>query len=142
MLPLRSLTITVAIGAFLPSFAVAQALTVHWKVSKDIGRADRRAILQIARKLGVTDPQSVAVPIRSSCQLLHVAARPVVRGNRVSTTIVGVRQLKGPGCGPVPSSGRYVRQGNWIAFLDPKFNPTAIEAWRIRDGEWYLDLSL
>ena len=146
MLALRSLTITAAIclaGAFLPSCADAQAATVDWKIAKDIGPADRRAILQIARKLGVTDPQSVTVPRQSACQLLWVTARPVVGGNRVSTTIVGVRQLKGPGCGAfLPSSRRYVRQGNWIAFLDPKFNPTAIEEWRIRDGEWYRDLSL
>ena len=42
---------------------------------------------------------------------------------------------------PVRADSRFEQQGNWIAFLG-EFNPQRRELWRIRDGDWHIDINL
>ena len=119
----------------------AQASAVEWKVPPDVSARDRRAILEVARRAGIKEPQSVSVPIRSPCLLVNVESTPTVSGDRVLTTVVGVRQFHGPQCSVMRGDRQVERQGNWIAFLGP-LNPHIQERWRIRDDNWHVDITL
>jgi len=119
----------------------AQVAAVEWKVPANVGRQDRAAILEIARRVGISDPRSVSVSIRSSCILVSIESRPVLDGNRVLSSVLGVRQFKGPECMPVRADARFEQQGNWVAFLGA-FNPQRRELWRIHDGDWHIDINL
>ena len=127
--------------ALLKPSVGAQVAAVEWKVPAQVSPRDRAAILEIARRVGIGDPQSVSVTIRSSCLLVSVASRPVLDGNRILSNVLGVRQLSGPECRPVRADSRFEERGNWIAFLGA-FNPQSRELWRIREVDWYVDISL
>jgi hypothetical protein len=130
------------VWAGLAAVIDAQARAVEWFVPTYAGPSDRQAILEIARRAGISDPRSVFVPPDGSqCGLLHVESTPAVDGNRVRSSILGVRYLRRPGC-PVHTDGqRVIQRGNWVAVLGVA-NPQHRERWRIRDGSWYVDIAL
>ena len=120
--------------------AAAQA-DVDWNVTRNLGPSDRKAILEIARRAGIGEPRYVSVPVLSSCALVQVESMRVVEGNRVRSSILGVRQLHGPECPAIRADQRSIRRGNWIAFLGT-LNPQSRERWRVRDGSWNIDIDL
>ena len=138
---LRSSCAMYLVCALFTASVGAQIAAVEWNVPANVGPPDRAAILEIGRRLGIGDPRSVSVPIRSSCLLVSIESRPVLNGNRVLSSVLGVRQFRGPECRPARADSRFERQGNWIAFLG-EFNPRRRELWRIRDGDWHIDITL
>jgi hypothetical protein len=120
---------------------VAQGTAVVWQVPPEVGPNDRKAILAIAGAVGIREPRAVSVPIRSRCLLIEVESSPVLLDNRVLSEILGIRQKNGPECPPVRAGRRLQQRGNWIAFLGES-NPRRQERWRIRDGDWHVDLYL
>jgi hypothetical protein len=119
----------------------AQRAAIDWSVPSIVAPRDRRAILEIARRVGITNPRSVWTPVASTCTLVEVESTPIVDGNRVRSSVVGVRRLRGPECLSPGAGRRLVQQGNWVAFLGD-FNPRHRERWRVRDGLWHIDISI
>jgi hypothetical protein len=133
--------LVVLIAVLLGITPSAQRGDVVWDVRHNLTAADQRAILELARKADIGDPQNAWEGIRSECALVGVGSRPSVNGNRVVTKIVSVRQLRGPGCSPVTPGGSIHESGNWVVNLGAS-NLYWSEQWRIRDGAWHLDLAL
>jgi hypothetical protein len=131
---------TCLIGVLAPVLA-AQDPAVVWRVPDTVGSDDRDAILAIARAVGIREPGAVSVPVRSICLLVQVESQPVLIGNRVLSETLGIRQRSGPDCSPVRPDSRVEQRGNWIALLFES-NPLRLERWRIRDGDWHVDLGL
>jgi hypothetical protein len=122
----------------------AQRVEVVWDVRAALSTDDRRAILELAGKAGIRDPQRVSEGIRSNCALLAVASTPIVNGNRVVTNAVNVLQRSGLGCqfDATRMAGQKTEaSGNWVVMYGAS-NPTRFESWRISDGAWHLDLTL
>jgi hypothetical protein len=138
---LRSRCAVFLTSALFTAGVGAQIAAVEWHVPVDVGPLERGAILEIARRAGIGDPGSVSEPMHSSCLLIRIESRPVFDGNRVLSSVLGVRQFSGPACEPVGADSRVERQGNWIAFLG-ELNPRRRELWRIRDGDWHIDIAL
>ena len=120
----------------------AQSGAIEWIVPTYVGASDQRAILEIARSVGIADPHSVWKPaIYSDCGLLHLESTPVLGGNRVQSSVLAIRQVRRTGCVPVAAGQRTAQRGNWVAVLGPS-NPQHRERWRIRDGSWQVDIRL
>jgi hypothetical protein len=127
--------------ALFAATAGAQSGGTEWIVPTYVGPSDRRAILEIARRVGIDDPRVVQRRIISECVLLEVESTRVLDGNRVLSSNLLVRQVRGAGCHPVPAGNRVERQGNWVGILGPN-NPERQERWRIRDDNWHVDIRL
>ena len=119
----------------------AQHAAVEWFVPDTVDPRDRRAILEVARRVGITDPRWVTRPNPSTCTFVEVESTPIVDGNRVRSGVVLVRRMRGPGCLSPPAGRRAVQQGNWVAFLGD-VNPQQRERWRVRDGTWHIDITI
>ncbi len=139
--PARTWLSAICLTSVLTQVLVAQGTAVVWQVPGEVGPDDRKAILAIAGAVGIREPRAVSVPIRSRCLLVEVESSPVLLGNRVLSEILGIRQKNGPECPPVRADRRLQQRGNWIAFLSES-NPRRQERWRIRDGDWHVDLYL
>lgn len=142
---MQGLARVVLLGMLLSTGTItAQRGEVVWDVRRSLSTADQRAILELAVKAGVSDPQRVSEGIRSECALLAVASTPTVEGKRVATSLVHVLQLSGLGCqfDAERLAGRDTEsRGNWVVIYGPS-NPTRFESWRITDGAWHMDLAL
>jgi hypothetical protein len=125
----------------LSQVLIAQGNPVVWQVPGEVTPGDRKAILQIARAVGIHEPGTVSVPIRSPCLLVEVESRPVLLANRVLSTILGIRQKRGAECRSFGADRPLKQLGNWVAFLSPT-NPRQRERWRIHDGDWHVDVYL
>ena len=132
---------TICFTSVLPQVPIAQGNAVVWQVPGDVIPNDRNAILGIARAVGLRDPEAVSVPIRSTCLLVEVESKRVLLGNRVLSTIVGIRQKRGPGCQAFDTDRPLKQLRNWVAFLGPT-NPRRRERWRIHDAGWHVDMYL
>ena len=135
----RSYALCLVWAAFV-SIVAAQP-DVDWNVTRNLGPSDRKAILEIARRAGIGEPRYVSVPVLSRCALVQVESMRAVEGNRVRSGILGVRQLHGPECPAIRADQRFIRRGNWVAFLGT-LNPHSRERWRVRDGSWNIDIDL
>jgi hypothetical protein len=133
----QCLGLSAAVWLASAAAVAAQTATVEWKMPPTIRAVDRRDILAVARMVGITEPIAAAVPLQSACTLVQVKSKPVLNGNQVLSKTVAVRQFAGAGCNSPRSDTRYERQGNWFAF-----NPKTEERWRIRDGDWNIDVFL
>ena len=136
----------VVLISVLPGISIldAQRDDVVWDVRHTLTTADQQAILELAGKAGIRDPERVSEGIRSECALLGVESKPTVDGNRVTKSFVYVLQRSGPGCqlGAGRVAGREIDEsGNWVVMHGPS-NPTRLEYWRISDDAWHLDLAL
>jgi hypothetical protein len=139
--------LSIALSAILTGTLAAQGREVVWNLSVQLTERDKRDIIDLAAELGVRTPSRV-VDNRSRCPLVWVSAQPVVEGNRVTTTELGMRPHSGPDC-PLASSGPNIhRRGNWIAIKfdvsdgNPAYgNPRRRVAWRLRDGDWNRDVA-
>lgn len=106
--------LSLALSAILAGTLAAQGREVVWNLSVQLIERDKRDIIDLAAELGVRTPSRV-VDNRSRCPLVSVSSQPVVEGNRVTMTELGMRPLNGPDC-PLASSGPNIhRRGNWIA---------------------------
>jgi len=140
--PARTALLTVACLASVAAPAlIAQRTAVLWQVPGDISPSDRRAILEIGRALGIHEPQTVSVPMSSTCLLVEIESKPVLLGNQLLSDTVGVRRKNGDGCQPFGLDRRVQERGNWVAFLGAS-NPGRRERWRLRDGDWHVDAYL
>jgi hypothetical protein len=142
---MQGLAGVVLMGTLLSAGIItAQRGEVAWDVRRSLSTADQRAILELAAKAGISDPQRVSEGIRSECALLAVSSTPTVEGKRVVTNFVHVLQRNGPGCNADAErlTGRYTESsGNWVVVYGPS-NPTQFESWRLTDGTWHMDLAL
>ena len=119
----------------------AQRAAIDWYVPSTVDPRDRDAILEVARRVGITDPRSVWTAVPAKCTSVEVESTPIVDGNRVRSSIVGVRRLRGPECSSARGGRRVVQQGNWVAFVGD-LNPWHRERWRVRDGTWHIDITM
>jgi hypothetical protein len=123
----------------LSSAALAsQNSAVTWSVPADVDSNDRREILAVARRVGLDGPQRVLALPGGSCSILLVESRPNVEGRRVSFTSVFVSRIRGRECA-LPDDPKWVRVGNWATSMA---TPKQHEKWRIRDGNWRVDIYL
>src|SRR5262245_42445457 len=130
----------ILLGTLISSGTTAsQADQITWNVPIELLPTDRSAILDLARQAGIDYPETVSMPVTSPCPLLRVESRPVIEGNRLSTKILSVRQATGPGCQNGRTDLEVQRSGNWLAVRFER-NPETKERWRIRDGDWYIDV--
>jgi len=80
---------TVCLGwALFAAMPTAQHGPVDWKVPDVLTAVDKTDILTIGQRVGILDPQTVSVPLRSAGLLVEVESRPVVVGNRVLSDLV------------------------------------------------------
>lgn len=119
----------------------AQRAEVIWD-AQTLTSADRRAILELAGKAGIRNPQKVSQAIRPYCGQITVESRPTVNGNRATTNAVSILDRSAPGC--KFDRGRVAGQkteesGDWIVVYGPS-NPTRFEYWRISEDVWHVDL--
>jgi hypothetical protein len=132
----------ISIGsALLVATLRAQTPGIAWRVPEELNAEDRQAILDLARRTGIRDPQSLTVPMGSACGLVEVESRPVVGGNSVLSDILMVRRVIAPGCRQLAPGQRFQQERNWIAPLFAS-NPRKRQRWRIRDGDWHVDVEL
>jgi len=69
---------TVCLGcALFAAMPTAQHGPVDWRVPAVLTGVDKRDILTIAKRVGIVDPQTVSVPLRSACLLVEVESTPV-----------------------------------------------------------------
>jgi hypothetical protein len=137
----RALFLAICLTGLLPQVMLSQGTAVVWQVPGDIAPDDKMAILAIAGAAGIREPRAVSVPIPSPCQFVQVESSPVLLGDRVLSEILGIRQKNGPGCPPVTAHRGLQQRGNWVAFLSDS-NPRRQQRWRIRDGDWHVDIGL
>lgn len=117
---------------------MAQNSTIEWRVGSDVTATDKSAIVELARMMGL-EPRRVArapgLPI--ACQVFTVASEPTVDGNRVAWTELGIHRLDSRQCWPPTTVGP--RVGRWRANTGKTWTE---QRWRIRDGDWHVDLTL
>jgi len=93
----------IALSAILTATLAAQGReAVVWNLSFQLTARDKRDIVDLAADLGIRAPARV-VAAGSRCPLVWVRSQPVVEGNRVTTTDLGIRQRTGPDCPPATS---------------------------------------
>jgi hypothetical protein len=126
-----------ALLSFVTVFAV-QSNATQWNVPAGVTAADRRDILQLSAQLAIEDPEVVSA-FRSDCLAVRVVSRPAVDGNRVVSRWTLIRLASGPGCQPVASGKPVKRVGNWLTGATAAI---PIERWRVRDGDWHVDVHL
>jgi hypothetical protein len=130
-----SLLLSIALGAAL----VAQDASIEWRVSSDVTPNDRKAIIELAHKAGMDRPRTVmtvAAPT-AGCRTVSVSSDVAVDGNRVRRSGLDLIRADSKNCWPQANSAP--RVGRWIANTD---RPWIDERWRVRDGDWHLDVTL
>jgi hypothetical protein len=115
-----------------------QSSATQWNVPAAVTAADRRDILQLSAQLAIADPEVVSA-FRSDCLAVRVVSRSTVDGNRVVSRWTLIRRASGPGCQPVASGKPVRRVGNWLTGATAAI---PIERWRVRDGDWHVDVHL
>jgi hypothetical protein len=130
----------VLIGVCVLTMAVplrSQGNDVEWSIpAADVNAGDRRAILELARRFGINDPQRVSV-LNAGCLTVRVDSKVTVEGNRLRSQSVLMRRNTGPGC--TAARGKMKRVGNWITGLETAL---PVVRWRVRDEDWHVDMYL
>ena len=130
--------------AFSPfvTAASAQSVDVRWVLQQPLSADDQRDILDLAARVGIRNPGTAGDLVNPPCRTISVASHPRVEGYRASTDVVIVRQRTGDGCQLPVRAGLLVHQGgDWIV-LQSAWNPSRAELFRLRDGDWFIDLHL
>jgi hypothetical protein len=138
-----SVTLCVGVVTFSGSHVVSatlgdQSSTTQWNVPADVTAVDRRDILQLAGQLKINDPELVST-FNSGCRAVRVVSRPKVDGHRVLSHWLLIRRASGAGCEPVASGQPVKRVGNWLTGGTVAI---PVERWRVRDGNWHVDVHL
>lgn len=109
---------------------------VIWEVPEQVTADDRRDIIELARRLGIEQPRAVKAEL-GGCLSVGIESRRVVEEGRVTWVRGAARRAQGPGCSPPSAEVPILSEGDWLTGLS-----TAVphEAWRIQDGEWFVDL--
>jgi hypothetical protein len=116
------------------SIVTAQQSPVVWDVPNTVTLADRLAILDLASRLGIPDPARISGS-RGDSAPVRVEARATVRGRDVNSAFVEFHR-RGPGCGTFEE--RMPQMGRWVSLAE---RSKPIERWRIRDGDWFVDVN-
>jgi hypothetical protein len=111
---LKRHALSIALLVSLTGTVAAQGREIVWNLSVQLTQRDKRDIVALAAELGIPTPSRV-VDSRSPCPLVSVSSQPVVEGNRVTTTVLGMRPHRGPDCTSASSGANIHRRGNWIA---------------------------
>ena len=120
--------------------ADAQGVEVAWTLQQPLTADDQRAILDLAARVGIRNPGKAGDIALRPNRTISVASRPKVEGYRVTTDIVIVNQGVGNGGQPVPPGFTVHQSGNWVV-MQSAWNPGRTELFRIRDGDWFIDVS-
>src|SRR5262245_52308182 len=117
----------------------AQASTIQWRVGPDVTANDKKAIVELGRIAGLERPRTVAnvATLAPGCHVVTVLSEVAVDGNRVSWSGLDILRIDSKNCWPQRNAGR--RVGRW---LSNTATPWVEERWRIRDGDWHVDLVL
>ena len=144
MSPIRTGRIVWLLLVF-PSFvnaANAQGVEVTWALREPLGADDRRAILELAARLRIRNPKIAGDVVLTPCRTISVVSHSEVQGYRVTTESVVVHERTGAGCRPPVRPGFVAHEsGNWVAY-ESAWNPGHSDLFRIRDGDWSIDVSL
>jgi hypothetical protein len=103
---------------------------------------DRDAILALAARVGLGTPRRVSFHTTAPgvCRLLLVSSAVVEANNRLTWREVAVYRNDWTECSHTRESGGPVqRRGRWTASVA---DLTEREEWRIRDGDWHVDVAL
>jgi len=117
----------------------AQDASIEWHVGSDVTPNDRKAIIELAHKAGMDRPRTVATVAAPTpgCRTVSVSSDITVDGNRVRRSGLDLIRADSKNCWPQSNSAQ--RVGRWIANTE---RPWIDERWRIRDGDWHLDVTL
>jgi hypothetical protein len=109
---------------------------VEWSIGGgNLGSSDRRAILKLAKQIGIPDPRKVS-GAGGDCPRLLVESHPIVDGRSVRMATAWVFRAKGTEC-PGAFDKRLPHAGKWYSSA-PSSEPA--EYWRIQDGTWFADV--
>jgi hypothetical protein len=112
----------------------AQQNDVIWDVPDTMTAADRRAIVELARRVGIRDPVRVSGD-GDECPSVRVEARLTERGRNVSSAWAWLKRADHADC-TVPDA-QLPRNGRWFSFFETAH---PIKHWRIRDGTFFVDV--
>jgi hypothetical protein len=117
-----------------------QSEAVEWEHAEGVGRTDREAILQLARRLGIQQPRLVSFTayLPTACQFVRVESGVTVEGNRRTWLELRLRRQDWRECTRVPRFSTR-REGRWIG---SGAELSTEELWRIADGDWVVDIRL
>jgi hypothetical protein len=127
---------------FVPTISVPrQAESVEWQLDGTISMEDRDAILALSKQMGIEQPRRISIlqvqPIATICRLVRVESPVVEEGNRRSWSELSLLPPESSQCLRPPRGAPVI--GRWTT-LSARLEKH--EEWRIRDNQWYLDVSL
>lgn len=139
-MPLGTLVVRLilALSLFVAT-ANAQSVEVNWTLQQPLSADDQRAILDLAARVGIRNPAKAGDIALMPSRTISVASLPRVEGYRVTTDVVIVSQRVGNGGQPVPPGFTVHESGNWVV-VQSAWNPSRAELFRIRDGDWFIDV--
>ena len=112
----------------------AQGNAVEWSSDAGLAPADKTAIVRLANQMGIQVPRRAsAVTVGRGRRVVIVESEVLVDGHRLSWRELWVCRTDWP-C----AFGRKSRADRW--YSDERLREH--EKWRIRDGDWHIDIDL
>jgi hypothetical protein len=108
----------------------------RWDVTDAITREDRRSIVELATHIGIPDPVTIVQTVGGDCPAVVVEAWPAIEGRTVRSAWGGLMRAPGANCDS-PADATLPRVGRWHSLLA---EAQPLEYWRIRDGDWFVDV--
>jgi len=131
---------SVALSSILCTSALAaQGDAVEWRVGPDVTSGDKKSIVELARNVGIDHPRRVAnsTALPPGCHVVTVSSDVTLDGNHVSWTGIDLLRADSKNCWPQRDAP--ARVGRWLANTP---RPWVEERWRVRDGDWHVDIDL
>lgn len=126
-------------GCYCCFAQAGQSQAIDWQVN--VRKSDQIAIIKLAKQLGIHQPIRVTKGITTpgECRFIHVESTIVEDGNRRNWLELSMRRQDWHACFAVEPGASTKKVGRWIA---SETDLIKREKWRIRDNEWFVDLSL
>ncbi len=118
-----------------------QLENIEWQVDNTVTEQDREDIISLTKKMGIEHPQKVTFDqfLPTGCRFVRVESTVVQQGNRRNWLELNMRRRDWRECTrPEPGSSKK-RMGRWVAVSSDLGKR---EEWRIKDGEWHVDVFL
>jgi hypothetical protein len=120
----------------MPAHPAGRQDAVEWSIGGGtLGSSDRRDVLKLAKRLGISDPRKVS-GAAGDCPGLLVESRPMVEGRSVRIATAWVFRARGTECLAVADK-RLTHVGKWYSNSS---SSQSSEFWRIQDGTWFADV--
>src|SRR5262249_16774823 len=132
-----ALTIALTFSSLI--LVARQSGGVEWQLDNTISAEDRDAILSLSKEMGVEQPYRISFGRfrPSTCRFVRVESSVMEAGNHRTWFELRLRPPQSSECfRPTPGAKSV---GAWVSLSS---NLEKREEWRIRDGQWYIDIPL